>query len=375
MEKRPETLPPLVRGVLSPKTWNDQRRTEILDLFRHEIYGLIPDERSLITTFRKADSRSSLSLMGGQAVRKIIEIEVKRHEFSFTFPLVLFIPLGVKEPVPVILTLCNRGIHEADPARRFLNSFWPAETIVAHGFAAAVLFTHDIAPDYEENFTMAFHRLYPEYVDDRPAWAWGAISAWAWGLSRAVDYLQKDPLIDGEKIALVGHSRGGKTILWCAAQDSRIAMAVSNCSGCTGAAISRRKTGERIQDIIKNYPYWFCGNYQKYREREEDLPVDQHLLLALIAPRLLYISSRTFDCWADPESEFRACIEATPAYRLYGKTGLPETVMPLPEHPILSGEIAYHIKTGNHDMDEYDWERYLEFCTKHFHSNPFPKSG
>jgi hypothetical protein len=152
-------------------------------------------------------------------------------------------------------------------------------------------------------------------------------------------------------------------------------MAISSCSGCSGAAITRGKTGEHIHDITEKYPFWFSGNYQKYRDHEESLPADQHQLLGLIAPRRLYVSSRTFDSWADPRSEFESCKQASAIYRLYGKTGLEQMEMPPPEQPVLGGDLGYHIKTGEHSLDEYDWERYLDFCSRHFHPAPAQKAG
>ena len=358
-------LPSFTSGILSLDSWNDQRRAEILELFRREVYGLIPDDGSLGCSFRAASIQGE-GIMGGRGVRKIIEVTVTRKDRQFIFPLTLFLPKAAV-PVPVILLLCNRGIHDVDPGRRYLSPFWPAETIVSRGFAAAVVITHDIAPDYEEGFTLGFHRLFPEYGVERPGYLWGSISAWAWGLSRAVDYFQIDRDINPGEIAVAGHSRGGKAALWCAAQDPRIAMAISCCSGCSGAAITRGKTGEHVHDITEKFPFWFSGNYQKYGHNEAALPVDQHQLLGLIAPRGLYVSSRTFDSWADPQSEFESCKQASAIYRLYGKTGLGQAEMPPPEQPVLGGDIGYHIKTGPHNLDEYDWERYLDFCSRHFH--------
>jgi hypothetical protein len=344
-------------------SWNEARRAELLETFRREVYGQIPVEDGLSCTFRVADSRRGV--MNGNASRKVIEIIAVRKERQFIFPLVLFIPAGTT-PAPVILTLCLGGVPDADPGRHFLRPSWPAETIVSRGFAAAVVITHDIAPDYEENFSLGFHRLFPEFSENRPAHAWGTISAWAWGMSRAIDYLQSDKDIRGDKIAVAGHSRAGKTALWCAAQDNRAALAISSCSGCSGAAITRGKTGEHIRDITGRFPFWFSRNYQKYAHNEEDLPVDQHILLGLIAPRPLYVSSRTNDSWADPKSEFESCRQASAIYHLYGKTGLEQDEMPPPEMPLLAGSIGYHVKTGEHALDEYDWERYLDFCTRKF---------
>jgi hypothetical protein len=174
-------------------------------------------------------------------------------------------------------------------------------------------------------------------------------------------------MINGGEIAGAGHSRGGKTALWCGAQDARVSLVISSCSGCSGAAITRGKTGEHIKDITQAFPFWFCSNYQKYSDGEDAMPFDQHQLLALIAPRPLYISDKTFDSWCDPAKEFESLCQAGAVYKLYGKTeGLGETP-PAPEQTIVSGSLGYHIKSGSHNMDEFDWERYLNFCGRHFH--------
>jgi hypothetical protein len=369
-------LPPFVDGplshetlsqeTLSHETWNEGRRGEIRDLFRNEVYGGIPDEASLSVSHRVADV--SPGFMDGRAVRKIIEIAVKRKDREFVFPFVLFVPSGAeKQPVPVILTVNNRALSDSDPSRQIISPFWPGEMMIARGYAAAVLVSHDIAPDYAENFTTKFHRLFPEYVSGRPGDAWGALSAWAWGLSRAVDYLVADPHIRGEEIAIAGHSRGGKTVLWCGAQDPRISLVISSCSGCSGAALTRGKTGEHIKDITRAFPFWFSGNYRKYADQEDTMPFDQHFLLALIAPRPLYLSNKTQDGWCDPRSEFESLRQVSRIYRLYGKTGEWGEKLPAPERRIISGNLGYHIKSGGHNMDEYDWEGYLNFCDRHFH--------
>jgi pimeloyl-ACP methyl ester carboxylesterase len=358
-------LPPFVNGTLSLETWNEGRRNEILELFRNEVYGGIPDDPSLSVSHRVADS--SPGFMAGRAVRKIVEITVRRKDREFVFLFFLFIPNSTgKKPAPAILTICNRALSDADPSRQTLSPFWPAEMMIARGYAAAVLVTHDIAPDYEENFTTKFHRLFPEYVSRRPENAWGSITAWAWAMSRAIDYLVSDLQINGNEIAVAGHSRGGKTSLWCGAQDARVSLVISSCSGCSGAAITRGKTGEHIKDIVQRFPFWFSRNYQKYADHEDTMPFDQHFLLALIAPRPLYLSDKTFDNWCDPRSEFESLNQAGKIYKLYGKTdGLGET-LPAPEQTVISGNLAYHIKSGSHNMDEYDWERYLNFCDRHF---------
>jgi hypothetical protein len=359
-------LPPFVEGALSLETWNGERRNEILELFRNEEYGAIPDLSSLSVCHRVADV--SPGFMEGRALRKIVEIVVRRKDREFIFPLVLFIPSGGEgKAAPVLLTLNNRDLEDTDPARRSLSPFWPAEMMIARGYAAAALVTNDIAPDYEENYTTKFHRLFPEYARERPDNAWGTLTAWAWGMSRAVDYFVTDPLINEKEIAVAGHSRGGKTALWCGAQDTRISLVISSCSGCSGAALSRGKTGEDIESITRRIPRWFCRNYRKYAGHEDTMPFDQHFLLALIAPRPLYLSNKTFDTGCDPQSEFESLKRAGEIYKLYGKTGGLGDRFPGPEQTIISGNLGFHLKSGDHNMDEYDWERYLNFCDRHFH--------
>jgi hypothetical protein len=361
-----QNLPKFTKGELSLDTWNEDRRKEILELFRNEEYGRIYDESSLSVSHRVADVTPGF--MEGRAIRKIVEITVKRKDREFIFPLCLFVPAGAeKKPAPVILTINIRTLKDTDPSRKTLSPYWPAEMMVARGYAGAAVISHEMAPDYEENFTTLFHRLFPEYVVNRPADAWGTISAWAWCMSRAIDYLVTDPAINSKEIGIAGHSRGGKASLWCGAQDSRVSLALSSCSGCSGAAITRIKNGERVKDISGRFPFWFCANYKKYSDNENAMPFDQHLLLGLIAPRPLYLSERTFDTWCDPGAEFESLKLVSEIYKLFGKPcDLGE--MPGPEQGVISGNLGYHIKSGTHDMDEYDWERYLDFCDKHFHA-------
>lgn len=353
--------------VKDERTWFQKRRPEILELFRREEYGRLPDMSDVKIRIRVADSRQSETIMEGRAIRKTVEVEAVRREIHFSFNFVVFIPVGLDHPAPAFVTICNRGIRDSDPARHFLSPFYPAETIISRGYACASFRTQEVAPDYDEGFTTCFHRLFPDYIENRPHDAWGALTVWAWAASRVMDYFETEPLIDHKRVAVVGHSRGGKTALWCTAQDERFAMAVSSCAGNSGDAISRGSTGETIQDIATRFPYWFCRNYQKYKNNEEALPFDQHMLLALIAPRLIYTTSRTLDSWADPVGQFESCVQADPIYHLLGLTGMPQREKPLPEHPLHDGRIGHHHKTGNHDLDEYDWNCIMDFADKHMH--------
>lgn len=352
--------------VTTPKDWIEKRRPEIMEVLLNEEYGVRPDMSDLCVSFRVAEIREGMEIMGGRAIRKTVEVECVRKKRTFLFTFVLFIPRNASKPVPAFVEINNRGILTCDPKREILNHFYPAENIVMRGYACAAFRTQEIAPDYEEGFVTGFHRLYPEYVENRPDNMMGTISVWAWAASRIMDYLVRDSLIDEKRVAIVGHSRGGKTSLLTAAMDERFAMAISSCSGCSGDAISREKGGEQVSQITEVFPYWFCANYRRrWAHNVENMPFDQHFLTAAIAPRLIYVSTKTHDSWADPRSEWETLVQTDPVYQLFGIKGLEQWEWPDSENPLHEGRIGYHQKTGEHDMDDYDWDRYLDFADKH----------
>lgn len=340
------------------------RRPEVLELFRKHVYGRVP-----ATAYQKSFKvvKEDANAMGGDATLKQVDITIAAGEKSLVIHLALFVPNKASKPIPAFLLICNRSPDNIDPTRKTKSEFWPAEEVVARGYAIAAFYNADVDPDKNDGFKDGIHGLLDR--GNRPADAWGTIAAWAWGASRCLDYLETDKDIASDKVAVIGHSRGGKTALWAGAEDERFAMACSNDSGCGGAALSRRKTKEKetVAKINKSFPHWFNENFKAYGGREETLPVDQHMLVALMAPRAVCVGSAEQDLWADPRGEFTSVVQAGPVYRLFGKQALGESPqMPAIGEPLHGDGAHYHIREGKHNLTLYDWMCYVDFADKVF---------
>ncbi len=347
----------------SKEDWIKIQRPKTLELFKNHVYGRAPLGKPETLSFKVIEEDPKA--MDGAATLRIIQISYSGSGGASSFKLINFIPNKATKPAPGYLLICNRGPENIDPTRKKKDDFWPAESIVARGYVAATFLNSELSTDKDLNFNNGAHKAFENYDGERPGDAWATIAAWAWGASRALDYFETDPAINASKFAVVGHSRGGKTALWAGATDERFALTISNNSGCTGAALARRKTGERVARINKSFPHWFCGNYKNFDGKENELPIDQHQLVALMAPRAVYVASASKDDWADPEGEFLAAAYAGPVYELFGLKGLETMEMPVTDQPIQLGHIGYHLRTGKHDLSQYDWEQYLNFGDKH----------
>ncbi len=355
--------------VTSAEMWRQVRRPEVLELFRQQVYGRTAVGRPDSLKFELLESVKGV--MDGAATRKQVKIAYRGPGGEGAINLVLFVPERAK-PAPCFLLICNRGATNIDPTRASKSPFWPAEQLIARGYAAAAFLNADVDPDFDDGFTNGVHGIFDPPGVKRGADAWGTLAAWAWGASRVMDYLETDRDIDPKRVAVIGHSRGGKTALWAGAEDERFAMVISNDSGCGGAGLARRRQpkAETIQAINRSFPHWFCQNYRQYGQREDALPVDQHMLAALIAPRLLCIASASEDLWADPEGEFLCGVEASRVWRLFGLEGLKATTQPPPDSPRQEGNIGYHLRTGKHGLTEYDWKCYMDFADGHLRRKP-----
>jgi hypothetical protein len=384
------TLPELLvmksgARVSTAADWT-KRRAEVLSLLETEMFGRAPGRPQQMRF--EVDATDSAAL-GGLAIRKQVSIHVAGKRLG----LLLYLPAKAKGRSPVFVGLGfgpNQGVShdpgiplagtwvqnnetkaiELQPARESSRgseaSRWQLETVLARGYGLATMYYGDIEPDIDGAMKLGVRGAYLRNGQNAPAdGEWGAIAAWAWGLSRVADYLAQDQDVDAAHLALVGHSRLGKTALWAGAMDTRFGLVISNDSGEGGAAISRRRFGETVADLNRRFPHWFCGNYHRYSDREDEMPFDSHMLLALIAPRPLYVASAEDDQWADPKGEFLGAVAASDVYELLGRKGVGTRQMPAVNQPV-GDTVRYHVRTGKHDITAYDWEQYLDFADRQF---------
>ena len=366
------TLPDLLASIRTAKEWEKNRRPELFKLFEEEMFGSVPGKPEGLH-FRVRDNDASA--LDGLATRRQVRIFFDAEESMYE-DLILYIPNNRKGPAPAFMGVNFFGNHTIDTdsgiflpdSLRYRKDFtvnargsrqhrWPLRTILEKGYAIATFCCEDVVPDADG---------YPGIRSHYEGYTWGALAAWGWGLSRALDYLETDADVDASRVAVIGHSRMGKAAVWAGARDTRFAMVVSNASGCGGAALSRRRYGETVRRINTHFPYWFCKNFHKYNDNEAVLPFDQHELLALVAPRPLYVESGSEDRWADPHGEFLGLAYAAPVYQLYGYESFTPDDWPGVEQPVTKGRTGYHIRSGRHEILLYDWLQYLSFADRHF---------
>ena len=354
----PYTLPDPLRlvdgkAVRDAKTWAARRRPELIRLYEEEIFGRIPKGTPAIA-WEAAPPQTT-----GDVVVKNATGTIGTAANAPRVNLKIALPAGAGKPVPLILLLQfgGGGAPVAEPP--------VAADILARGWGYATVGYNDIQPDKADAFDQGVIGATSKGrapADDE----WGDISAWAWGVSRILDYLVKDKAIDAAHIALHGHSRLGKTALWASALDPRIAAVYASCPGEMGAALSRRDYGETVDDMAQRFPYWFNRNFQKWAGHWNDMPVDAHMLIALSAPRPVFVTGGSEDQWADPVGEFQALVAAGPVYRLVGRKDLGTTTLPALDTPAIDGDLGWYYHKGPHAATPEDWKVFLQFLDKYF---------
>jgi hypothetical protein len=372
--------------VTTRDQWVHKRRPELKALFQYYMYGHLPPAPAKIaSTVEREDHR----YFGGKATMKQVTIAFGSPKVP-RIHLLLVVPNDRRTPAPVFLGLNFCGNHTLvkDPSVALPTSWmpdhcpgckdhrateagrgaqadvWSLEYVIGRGYAVATFYNGDIAPDHP-GFSDGVFPHYLQKGEKRTGpHDWGAIAAWAWGLHRAVDYLRTDGDIDRDRIAVVGHSRLGKTALVAAAFDERIALAIPHQAGCGGTAPSRGKVGESVKQINDSFPHWFDDEFKKFNGRPDRLPFDQNCLVALVAPRPVLFTNGVEDTWANPEGQFDVLRAADPVYRFLGVEGLEATRMPKPGK-LIDSRLGYHIRPGKHSMGPEDWKVFLDFADKH----------
>lgn len=383
------TLPdPLVmlngKPVRDARTWERSRRPEIVRLFEENQYGRSPG-RPAGMSFEVFDKGTAA--FDGKAIRRQVTVCFSKDKAGPKMDLLLYLPASAQKPVPLLLNLSfsansstvdDPGVKPGEiwgkekkripvPQGARMGRIDPLRLIEA-GVGFATVYYGDIEPDFAEGLPHGVRASYLKPGQERPAAGeWGAIAAWAWGLSRAMDYLETDKGVDSKRVAIIGVSRLGKTVMWAGARDTRFAMVIASCSGEGGAALSRRKYGETIAHLTAptRFPYQFCANYGQYAERTDQFPVDANLLVSLIAPRPLLLQTGDKDFWSDPRGEFLSALAASPVYRLLGAKDLGTDQMPPAGTPLLN-TLGFFMHAGGHGTIPSDWEVFLKFMQMHF---------
>lgn len=343
--------------------WEQVRRPEIVNLFENNVYGTMPKAMDALNFTVVNEDKMA---MNGMATLKEIDIEVINRSGSATIRLILFVPNQRQKAAPVFLLINHRDPENIDPTRKVKMGFWPAEEIVSRGYAAATFHVKDVSDDDKVTFTEdILSKLYPEELEKENGMR--GLGAWAWGAMRAMDYFETCQDIDAKKAAVIGHSRGGKASLWTGASDPRWAITISNESGAGGAAISRRKFGETVERINTSFPYWFTDNFNQYNNNETLLPIDQHMLIASMAPRAVYVASASEDLWADPKGEFMSLQLGTRVHReIYKMKGDFPVEINSPGNPIHLPYAGHHIREGKHNLTPYDWNLFMDFADNYY---------
>ncbi len=364
------------KEIKSVEDWVKIRRPEIVELFEELMYGKVPDK--LVKNSFKVTNRVGNAL-DGKAKLKEIEVSLFNTTDTVNLHLLIFLPKKNDKPVPLFLSLNSWGNHtvsadtnitittDTQKTRGSDAASWPIDEILTRGYGFATIYCGDMDPDFDDGFQNGIHPLYYDEDQKEPkSDEWGTLSAWAYGLSKAMDYIETDSEIDKNKVAVIGHSRLGKSVLWAGAKDERFQMVILNNSGSGGAALARGNTKETIKQMNTRFPNWFCSNFKAFNDREDHLPFDQHMLLGLIAPRSVYVAGAQDDKYCDTYGEYLTLLYGGQVYQLYGINSIESELLPPINHPIVFGKMGWHIRSGGHGLTHYDWQQYLNFADGQF---------
>lgn len=341
-------------------------RERLKAFFQDQVYGVMPD-------YDKENSTATVvanHTLNTGSTRTDYEMNIPLAAGNFKFEWQLYLPASAKEPVPVLLFITRDDWTLRHVKMGTINEYFPLHMILDSGFGLATVNVSQAAEDDADHFFNSGKGIYPLLnIPKDQGNRIGALGIWAFTASRVMDALEQIPAVRAEQVAVIGLSRLGKTALVTGAFDERFQMTISINSGHGGAALSRLKTGETVKIINDAFPHWFCPNYKNYADREKDLPVDQHQLLALVAPRLLYITSSETDDWADPESEYRSAKLAATVYeKIYDLSGLivegDDRSATMTDAVYQDGHVAYHRRTGDHGLNRFDWRAVIAFAKK-----------
>jgi hypothetical protein len=372
------TLPdPLVlrsgEPVRDAATWRQRRRPELIELYEREIYGRVPASAPAVSWETVATTPGELD---GLAVRKHLVGRFGPGAAGPKVNVVLYRPAAAKGPVPLLIHLLfspppglpppvDAAAGKAGTPPRTSTEHGPIADLLGRGYAYALFRYTEIEGDRADtNLGGVRGRALAQGQDKPGPGEWGTIAAWAWGTSRVLDRLAQDPAVDATRVGLIGHSRLGKTVLWAGACDERFRVIFSSCSGEMGAALARRDFGETVDDMAANFPWQFTGAFQRYAGHWNAMPVDAHLLIALAAPRAVFVTGGTKDLWADPKGEFLAQVAAGPVYRLLGAKNLGVTDLPPVDQPLTTGDLGFHLHSGGHTITAEDWAAFLAFAAR-----------
>jgi len=374
------------QAVTNEAMWRRSRRAELKSLFQHYMYGELPPKPERVEVEKLGEHQD---LFDGKATLKLVRLKLG-DAAAPAIDVMLVMPNGGRGPHPAFVGMNFCGNHALlnDPrvplargwvytncrdcpqnkateaSRGHQAADWAIEQTIQRGYALASFCSSDVDSDRADvsdgiKAWLAKKKNEPVPTKDR-----GSIACWAWGFHRVVDFLMGEVEIDPMRVAVVGHSRNGKTALLAGALDERIALAIPHQAGCGGTAPSRGKIGESVKQINDRFPHWFNGRFKEFNEQTDRLPFDQHALVALMAPRPVLLSNAVEDQWANPSGQFEVLKAAEPVYRLLGAGGVDSAELP-PLNTLVASRLGYYIRPGKHSMNRDDWKVFLDFADRH----------